>query len=110
MGQILRGHVMPVCPGFVEAIFKLISSVPTRYVQEALPCVLEEVKSVFPNEFPSWLEAALMVLPPSAVSQAERQNLGKQILRDEVACQEAVSDLCYRCEQVRLRSRGAGKK
>merc|ERR1712232_136437 len=59
-GRMLRPHVVQVCPGFVEAMFRLIAGVPTRYVQEALPCILDAIKSAFPQEFPSWLEAGLL--------------------------------------------------
>lgn len=111
LGMLLRPHVLQVCPGLVEAIFRLIAGVPTRYVQEALPCVLESIKTAFPQEYPSWLEVGLSALPPSAASQAERRKLGEQILRgDDHTVSDAVHDLCYRCEQVALRSRGDSKK
>merc|ERR1712228_790139 len=67
-GQLLRPHALQVCPGFVEAIFKLIAGVPTRYVQETLPSVLKCVAQAFPQEFPAWLEAGLCVLPQSVAS------------------------------------------
>jgi transportin-3 len=107
----LGPQVIQVCPGFVDAIFRLIAQVPTRYVQEALPCVLECVRKAFFQEFPTWVQAAMQHLPPSAASQAERAKLGEQIVRgDDTQIYEAVQDLCYRCEQVALRSRGSQKK
>lgn len=111
LAQLLRPQVLQVCPGLVEAIFRLIAGVPTKYVQEALPCVFGVIKEAFPDEFPAWLEAGLMVLPPSAASQAERHKLGEHIIRggDDIVY-DAVYDLCYRCEQVALRSRGGGSK
>lgn len=110
LGQLLRPFAVQVCPGLVEAIFKLIAGVPTKYVQDSLPSVLEAVRQAFPQEFPSWLEAGVHVLPPSACSQAERMKLGEQMVRgDDPTVSAAVQDLCYRCEQVALRSRG-GKK
>lgn len=105
-GALLRPHALQVGPGFVEAIFRLIAGVPTRYVQETIPCVLEGVRSAFPAEFPSWLEAALQQLPPSVASKAEQQKVGEQLVRgDDAVVYDAVQDLCYRCEQVALRNR-----
>mmetsp|Transcript_100858 Transcript_100858/g.325559 ORF Transcript_100858/g.325559 Transcript_100858/m.325559 type:complete len:957 (-) Transcript_100858:114-2984(-) len=105
-GAKLRPHVLQVGPGFVQAIFKLIAGVPTRYVQETIPCVLECVRNAFPQEFPGWLEAALVQLPPSVASKAEQQKLGEQLVRgDDNVVYDAVQDLCYRCEQVALRNR-----
>merc|ERR1719221_1821649 len=107
-GQQLRPHALQVGPGLVVAIFKLIVGVPTRYVQETLPCVLDGIRSAFPQEFPGWLEAALQQLPPSVASRAEQQKLGEQLIRgDDSHIYDAVQDLCYRCEQVTLRSRGS---
>merc|ERR1712194_650700 len=40
-GKILRQKVLEVAPGFVEALFKLMAQVPTRYVQESIPCLIE---------------------------------------------------------------------
>lgn len=111
LGQLLRPHVLQVCPAFVEAVFSLIAGVPTRYVREALPCVLEALRLAFSQEFPSWVEAGLHRLPPSAASPQERLKLCERIVsNDEAAAYEAVQDLCYRCEQVALRSRGGRKK
>eukprot|EP00927_Polykrikos_kofoidii_P033794 TRINITY_DN28635_c0_g1_i1.p1 TRINITY_DN28635_c0_g1~~TRINITY_DN28635_c0_g1_i1.p1 ORF type:complete len:979 (+),score=168.99 TRINITY_DN28635_c0_g1_i1:417-2939(+) len=108
-GQALRGHALQVCPGFVEAIFALIAAVPTRYVRDALPCVLEAVGRAFPPEFGAWVEAGLQRLPPSAASAQEKLKLGEHIVNgDESMRYESVQDLCYRCEQVALRSRGGG--
>ena len=105
----MRSHVLQVCPGFVESVFKLIAGVPTKYVQEALPEIILRVRDAFPQEFPSWLEAALQVLPPSAASAAERQKLGQQLVQgSQEYVEDAVQDICYRCEQVALRSRGGG--
>mmetsp|Transcript_55633 Transcript_55633/g.156624 ORF Transcript_55633/g.156624 Transcript_55633/m.156624 type:complete len:979 (+) Transcript_55633:47-2983(+) len=114
-GQLLRPHVQLVCPGFVEAIFKLIAGVPTRYVQETIPCVLEAVRNAFPQEYPLWLDAAFQHLPPSVASKAEQQKIREQLMSSmEDAVCDAVEDLCYRCEQVALRNRatnvgGGGK-
>jgi len=106
LGQRLRPHALQVCPGFIESIFRLINGVPTRYVQESLPCVIDVVRAAFPQEFPGWLEAAVGQLPPSVASPAERQKLGEQLLHgDYQLAEDAVKDLCYRCEQVALRSR-----
>jgi len=106
-GSMLRPHVLQVGPSFVEAMFKLIAGVPTRYVQEeSIPCILESVRSAFPQEFPIWLEAALPQLPPSAASKIEQQKLGEQLVHgDYNSVYDCVQDLCYRCEQVALRNR-----
>jgi len=110
-GAQLRPHVLQVCPGLVESIFKLIAGVPTRYVQEAIPSVLHCLRNAYPQEFPTWLEAGFHVLPPSAASPAERMKLAEQIAqKDESSVYSALQDLCYRCEQVALRSRGGGGK
>lgn len=115
LGQRLRPHALQVCPGFVEAIFRLVAQVPTRYVQDSLPSILGELRSAFRQEFPGWLEAAMGQLPPSACSKAEAQIFGKQLIDgSESQVYEAMQDLCYRCEQIALRSRGqaddGGKK
>merc|ERR1719253_2413937 len=90
----------------MEALFKLIAGVPTRYVQEIIPCVLEGIRLAFPSEFPSWLENAFQHLPPSVASAAERKKLGEQLIAgDQYSTCDAVQDLCYRCEQVALRNR-----
>merc|ERR1719330_1262036 len=47
-GQLLRPHALQVGPGLVVAIFKLIIGVPTRYVQDMLPSVLDVIRSAFP--------------------------------------------------------------
>jgi len=107
-GQQLGPHVVQVMPGFVEALFKLIAGVPTRYVQEIIPCVLEGIHAAFPQNFPGWLESAFQHLPPSVASTAERQKLGEQLMcRDSNAIYDAIQDLCYRCEQVALRNRAS---
>jgi len=115
IGQMLQPHALQVAPCFVEAVFKLIAVVPTKYVQDCIPSILEGVRSAFPQEFANWLEAGLGHLPPSVGSKAELQKFGEQILRgDDAQVYEAIQDLCYRCEQVVLRSRGqtdsGGKK
>mmetsp|Transcript_121038 Transcript_121038/g.353709 ORF Transcript_121038/g.353709 Transcript_121038/m.353709 type:complete len:962 (-) Transcript_121038:341-3226(-) len=111
-GALLRPHVLQVGPGFVEAIFRLVAGVPTRYVQESIHCLLEGVRGAFPQEFPGWLEAALQQLPPSVASKAEQQKFWEQLSRgDDGQVYDAVQDICYRCEQVALRNRasqGAG--
>merc|ERR1719424_2199282 len=108
MGQALRPHVLQVMPAFMEALFKLIAGVPTRYVQEVIPCVLEGIRSAFPMEFPPWLEAAFQHLPPSVASKAERQKIGEQLVAgDQNMIYDTVQDLCYRCEQVALRNRAS---
>lgn len=107
-GQQLRPHVVTVMPGFMEAIFRLIAGVPTRYVQEVIPCVLEGTRSAFPLEFPAWLEAAFQHLPAPVASKAEQQKLGEQLVAgDSNMVYDAVQDLCYRCEQVALRNRAS---
>jgi len=115
IGQHLRPHALQVAPGFVEAVFKLIAVVPTKYVQECIPSMLDGIRTAFPQEFTNWLEVGLGHLPPAVGSKAELQKFGEQILRgDEGQVYEAIQDLCYRCEQVVLRSRGqtdgGGKK
>lgn len=105
-GQLLKPMVLQIGAPFVEALFRLIASVPTRYVQEILPCVLEGIRDAFPQEFPGWLEVAFQHLPASVASAVERQKFGEQLVQGgESAIFEAVQDLCYRCEQVALRSR-----
>lgn len=107
-GALLRPHGLQVSPGLVEAIFRLIVGVPTRYVQETLPCVLDQIRCAFPQEFPGWLEIGMQHLPASVASIAEKQKLGQQLLLgDETQSYEAVQDLCYRCEQVALRNRSS---
>jgi len=107
-GQLLRPHALQVGPGLVVSIFKLIAGVPTRYVQDTLPAVIDCIRSAFPQEFPSWLEAGLKQLPPSVASPAEQMKLGEQLIRgDDCMVYDAVQDLCYRCEQVTLRNRGS---
>jgi len=109
IGQLLQPHILQVGPEFVEAIFKLIASVPTRVTQESLPSVLEHVRSAFPQEYPRWLEAGLQHLPPSVASDAEKMQIGSNLLQmDDVY--DIVQDLCYRCEQVALRNRSNQKK
>ena len=68
-----------VAPGFVQAIFRLIAGVPTKYVQESIPSILapwvkwfaawisivvywlciseDHIRLAFVQEFPQWLEA-----------------------------------------------------
>jgi transportin-3 len=105
-GALLRPHALQVSPGLVEAIFKLIAGVPTRYVQDTLPSVLDAIGRAFPQEYPAWLEVGLQQLPPSVASKAEQQVFGQQLLRgDDRQVYDAVQDLCYRCEQVALRNR-----
>jgi transportin-3 len=107
-GQQLQPLVVQVMPSFMEAIFRLIAGVPTTYVQDAIPCVLEAIRAAFQMEFPAWLEAAFQHLPAPVASKAERQKLGEQLVRgDPEAVYDAVKDLCFRCEQVALRNRGA---
>ncbi|CAK9092755.1 Transportin-3 (Importin-12) (Imp12) (Transportin-SR) (TRN-SR) [Durusdinium trenchii] len=147
IGQLLQPHALQVAPGFVQAIFRLIAGVPTKYVQDSIPSILDHLRSAFSQEFPAWLEAALTQLPPSVGSkvrlhdraqpersteltiegrsqvrssaastvatargvQAELQKFGEHIIRgDDQRLYEAIQepDLCYRCEQVVLRSRG----
>mmetsp|Transcript_71293 Transcript_71293/g.127063 ORF Transcript_71293/g.127063 Transcript_71293/m.127063 type:complete len:954 (-) Transcript_71293:100-2961(-) len=107
-GQQLRPHVFQVAPGFMEALLRLIAGVPTRYVQDTIPSVLEGVRGAFPEEFPTWLEASFQHLPPSVASTAEKQKYGQQLIHgDSNAVYYAVSDICYRCEQVALRNRAS---
>lgn len=107
-GAQLRPHVYAVAPGFMEALLRLIAGVPTRYVQDTIPSVLEGVRGAFPEEFPTWLEASFQHLPPSVASTAEKQKYGQQLIQGDshVVC-DAVYDICYRCEQVALRSRAS---
>jgi len=106
-GQLLRPQALQVGPRLVVAIFKLIAQVPTRNVQEALPCVLEGIRGAFLQEFPGWLEEGLKTLPPSVASPAEQMKLGQQMVAgDTNSVYDAVQDVCYRCEQVALRDRG----
>lgn len=110
MGQLLRPHALSVGPGLVLAIFRLISQVPTRYVQEVLPAVLDTLRAAFPQEFPVWIGEGLRQLPPCVASPAEQNKLGEQLVRgDDAMVYDAVSDLCYRCEQVALRNRGTAE-
>ncbi|CAE7731438.1 Tnpo3 [Symbiodinium sp. CCMP2592] len=93
IGQMLQPHAMQVAPGFVEAVFKLIAVVPTKYVQDCIPSILEGVRSAFPQEFANWLEAGLGHLPPSVGSKAELQKFGEQILRgDDAQVYEAIQE------------------
>ncbi|CAE8695430.1 unnamed protein product, partial [Polarella glacialis] len=100
-GQMLRPHVMQVAPGFVEALFRLIAGVPTRYVQECLPSILDGVRNAFPQEFPTWLENAFKQLPPNVASKAEQQKFGEQLVRgDDSQVYEAIQDpslACHSC-------------
>ncbi|CAJ1416592.1 unnamed protein product, partial [Effrenium voratum] len=101
IGQLLRPHALQVTPGFVEALFTLIAGVPTKYVQETIHSILDHVRSAFPQEFATWLQAGLALLPPSVGSKVELTKFGEQILRgDEQQLYEAIQDLCYRCEQA----------
>jgi len=114
-GTQLRPHALQVGAGFLEAIFKLVAGVPTEYVRDSLPAVLEAVRAAFPQEFPAWLEAAFQQLPPSVASKMEQQKLGEQLVQgDDSVVDDTMQDLCYRCEQVALRSRAkqsnSGKK
>mmetsp|Transcript_5331 Transcript_5331/g.12828 ORF Transcript_5331/g.12828 Transcript_5331/m.12828 type:complete len:967 (-) Transcript_5331:50-2950(-) len=105
-GQLLRTHVAPVMPGFVEAVMRLIANVPTKTVQEMLPSVLEHIRDAFPQEFAMYLQNAFKVLPPSVASPSEQQKLCEQLVRGHsTTIEDAVEDLIYRCEQVALRSK-----
>jgi len=110
-GKILRQKVLEVAPGFVEALFKLMAQVPTRYVQESIPCLVELSRDAFPQEFMSWLEVSFQHLPPSVASIDERRKFGQMLVQgDTNTIHDAIQDICYRCEQVALRSRGQVKK
>jgi len=105
-GQVLRTHVAPVMPGFVEAVVRLIANVPTKTVQEMLPSVLEHIRDAFPQEFPMYLQSAFQVLPPSVASPAEQQKFCEYLVCGRsTTIEDAVEDLIYRCEQVALRSK-----
>ncbi|CAL1144993.1 unnamed protein product [Cladocopium goreaui] len=107
IGRMLQPHALQVAPSFVQAIFRLIAGVPTKYVQESIPSILDHIRLAFAQEFPQWLEAGLAGLPPSVGSKAELQKFGEHIVNgDDQRLYEAIQDLCYRCEQVVLRSRG----
>ncbi|CAE7247094.1 Tnpo3, partial [Symbiodinium natans] len=91
IGQMLQPHALQVAPVFVEAVFKLIAGVPTNYVQDSIPSILENIRSAFPQEFATWLEAGLGHLPPSVGSKVELQKFGEQILRgDDTQVYEAI--------------------
>lgn len=106
LGGLLRPHVLQVGPGFVQSLFRLIAGVPTRFVQEAIPSLMENLREAFSQEFASWLELGLQQLPPSVASKAEQQKIGEQLLRgDRRQVYDGIKDLCYRCEQVALRNR-----
>lgn len=106
-GQILRPQLAQVAPGLLAAIFKLIVGVPTRYVREAIPCLVEGIRDAFPQEFPGWLEASFQQLPPAAVSNDERPKFGQQLVAgDSRTMNDVLHDICYRCEQIALRNRG----
>ncbi|CAJ1383125.1 unnamed protein product [Effrenium voratum] len=93
IGQLLRPHALQVTPGFVEALFTLIAGVPTKYVQETIHSILDHVRSAFPQEFATWLQAGLALLPPSVGSKVELTKFGEQILRgDEQQLYEAIQD------------------
>lgn len=110
-GKILRQKVLEVAPGFVEALFKLMAQVPTRYVQESIPCLVELSRDAFPQEFMSWLEVSFQHLPPSVASIDERRKFGQMLVQgDTNTIHDAIQDICYRCEQVALRSRGQVKR
>lgn len=109
-GKLLRPKVLEIMPVFLEALFKLMAHVPTRYVQESIPCLVELVRDAFPQEFMHWLEVSFQHLPPSVASIEERRKFGQMLVQgDERTIHEAVQDICYRCEQVALRSRGQAK-
>jgi len=113
IGRMMRPHVIQVCPGFVEALFKLIANVPTKYVQEAIPSLIDNLRNAFPQEFATWLEAAMAHLPPSVGSKAELAKIGEKLIRGgDEQVYGSISDLCYRCEQVACRGKqeSGGKK
>merc|ERR1712203_441204 len=56
-GKLLRPKVQEVTPSFVEALFRLMAGVPTRYVQESIPLLVELVRDCFQQEFPMWLQS-----------------------------------------------------
>eukprot|EP00913_Durusdinium_trenchii_P014011 g13156.t1 len=98
IGQLLQPHALQVAPGFVQAIFRLIAGVPTKYVQDSIPSILDHLRSAFSQEFPAWLEAALTQLPPSVGSKAELQKFGEHIIRgDDQRLYEAIQEpVCLR--------------
>jgi len=105
--QLLHQHVVKVSPELVQAIFQLMAGLPTRYVQDMIPSVLESIRNAFGREqFRAWVEASFHKLPPSVASNSERINFQRQLVEgDSDWVYEAVRDLCYRCEQVVLRNR-----
>lgn len=106
LGAALRPMVLQVCPAFVEALFRLIAGVPTTYVQDSIPSIIDSIRRAFPQEFGPWLENAVRVLPPSVCSKADLAIFGPKILHgDPASMSHAIQDLCYRCEQVALRNR-----
>eukprot|EP00439_Symbiodinium_sp_Y106_P076447 s127_g15.t1 len=109
IGQMLQPHALQVAPGFVEAVFKLIAVVPTKYVQDCIPSILEGVRSAFPQEFANWLEAGLGHLPPSVGSKAELQKFGEQILRgDDAQVYEAIQERGFLTQARLVQASGAG--
>jgi len=109
--ESLRLQVAQVAPFFVEAFFKLIAGVPTLYVQETLPGVLECIRDAFRNEFVGWLKAGFQHLPESVVSPTERENFVEQLVKgDRNTVIDVLQDLCYRSEQVYHRNRTTSGK
>eukprot|EP00434_Breviolum_minutum_P045358 symbB.v1.2.040645.t1/scaffold7404.1/size11455/1 len=93
IGQMLQPHALQVAPSFVQAIFRLIAGVPTKYVQESIPSILDHVRGAFMQEFPQWLEAGLAHLPPSVGSKAELQKFGEHIVAgDDQRLYEAIQE------------------
>merc|ERR1712166_1450119 len=76
-GHLLRPKVAEIMPAFTEALFRLMAVVPTRYVQESIPCLVELVRDAFPQEFPTLLEAAFNHISLSAASMDERRRFGQ---------------------------------
>mmetsp|Transcript_74396 Transcript_74396/g.162718 ORF Transcript_74396/g.162718 Transcript_74396/m.162718 type:complete len:954 (+) Transcript_74396:85-2946(+) len=110
-GQRLRPHVLQMAPNLVLRTFQVVAQVPPRFVTELLPTLVECIRGAFPQEFPGWLETGMQQIPPSAASRAEQIRIGQLLLTgDENTIYDAMADLCYRCEQVVLRSRGGSDR
>lgn len=110
-GRLLEPKVRAVVPSFVQALFALMAQVPTAYMQDSIPCLVELVRDAFRADYASMLEPAFTQLPASVASQDERRKLGYMLVEGRThEIQDAVADICYRCEQVALRSRGQTAK
>jgi len=105
-GELLKPHLVQVCPSLVSAIFKLIEAVPINFMQDNLHRLLAGVRSAFPAQFPGWMELGLSQLPASVASEAQKQEIRESLARGgSMDIDDTVRELSYRCEQVALRNR-----